>query len=118
MYRVSVEDLLAWNHLPPGVTLRLKQEIVVWKNQTVAAAEMPPAAAPAPVRPVSLSSLQRVRYEIQSGDSLWTIARRFKVSVEQLCQWNNMEPRRRLQPGMKLDIYTTVSLADDSSLRI
>jgi membrane-bound lytic murein transglycosylase D len=117
-YHVSVENLLAWNHLEPGVMLRLKQEIVVWKNLATAEARSPaPAAAPEPVL-ASAGTLQRVRYAIQSGDSLWTIARHFKVSVEQLCQWNNMGPHQRLQPGNELDIYTSMTLADDTALQI
>jgi membrane-bound lytic murein transglycosylase D len=43
-------------------------------------------------------------YVIQSGDSLWTIARRFKVSPQQLQAWNDISSKATLKPGQKLKI--------------
>ncbi|MEM7540874.1 MAG: LysM peptidoglycan-binding domain-containing protein [Pseudomonadota bacterium] len=51
-------------------------------------------------------------YRVQSGDSLWTIARQFNVSVPELRKWNAIEDLKPLQPGQKL-IVTTPG-ADDS----
>jgi len=41
-------------------------------------------------------------YVIRSGDSLWSIARRFKVSPQQLQAWNDISTKKALQPGQKL----------------
>ena len=43
-------------------------------------------------------------YVIQKGDSLWSIARRFKVSQKELVAWNRISPDKYLQPGQKLKI--------------
>jgi membrane-bound lytic murein transglycosylase D len=43
-------------------------------------------------------------YVIKRGDSLWSIARRFKVSQQQLVAWNGISPKRYLQPGQKLKV--------------
>ncbi len=43
-------------------------------------------------------------YVIRSGDSLWSIARRFKVSQEQLQAWNDISSKHVLRPGQKLKI--------------
>jgi len=43
-------------------------------------------------------------YVIRSGDSLWSIARRFKVSPEQLQAWNDITNKKVLRPGQKLKI--------------
>lgn len=118
-YHVSVENLLAWNHLEPGVTLQLKQEVLVWKTlATAEAGSAVPPAVPAELELAQSGAVQRVRYEIQSGDSLWTIARRFKVSVEQLCQWNNLGPHQTLQPGNELDVFTRLNDGGDDALQI
>lgn len=45
-----------------------------------------------------------VEYVIQKGDSLWSIARRFKVSQKELVAWNRISPDKYLQPGQKLKI--------------
>jgi len=36
---------------------------------------------------------QKVDYTVQSGDSLWTISRRYKVSLGKLARWNSMAPK-------------------------
>lgn len=41
-------------------------------------------------------------YVIRSGDSLWSIARRFKVSTEQLQAWNDISGKKLIKPGQKL----------------
>jgi membrane-bound lytic murein transglycosylase D len=43
-------------------------------------------------------------YVIRSGDSLWSIARRFKVSTKQLQAWNDISGKQLLQPGQRLKI--------------
>ncbi len=42
------------------------------------------------------------RYTIRPGDSLWSIADRYGVSVEQLRGWNKLSNRSVLQPGQRL----------------
>jgi membrane-bound lytic murein transglycosylase D len=48
----------------------------------------------------------RVQYGVQSGDSLWTIAQRFDVSVDALKGWNDLgRMRRGLQVGTVLTVW-------------
>lgn len=42
------------------------------------------------------------RYAVVPGDSLWTIARRFRVTIEELRRWNRLTAQRPLQPGQSL----------------
>jgi membrane-bound lytic murein transglycosylase D len=46
-------------------------------------------------------------YVIQRGDSLWSIARRFKVSQQQLVAWNGISPKSYIQPGQKLKVTSS-----------
>lgn len=51
-------------------------------------------------------SQQRViRHRVKKGDSLWSIARRYKVSTRDLVRWNQLNPRRYLQLGQAVKIY-------------
>lgn len=43
-------------------------------------------------------------YVVQSGDSIWRIARRSKVSQEALLRANGISDARKIKPGMKLVI--------------
>lgn len=40
-------------------------------------------------------------YKVQNGDSLWTIARKFQVSAQQLRRWNNLASNL-IHPGTRL----------------
>lgn len=44
------------------------------------------------------------RYTVKSGDSFWTIARRFGVGTRQLARWNGMAPGDTLSVGKELVI--------------
>ncbi|MBU4133849.1 transglycosylase SLT domain-containing protein [bacterium] len=46
-----------------------------------------------------------VVYKVCSGDSLSTIARKYKVSVRNLKKWNNVARNSIIYPGQKLKIY-------------
>ena len=41
-------------------------------------------------------------YVVQSGDSLWSIARRYRITVDSLAKANQVEDREGLNPGSKL----------------
>ncbi|MQM39848.1 Cell division suppressor protein YneA [wastewater metagenome] len=82
-YDVSVDDLTAWNDLPSNATLQPGETLVVGRGSKVA--KTPP-----------------VRHTVQSGDSLWTIARRYDVTVDELTAWNDLGANATLHPGQTL----------------
>jgi membrane-bound lytic murein transglycosylase D len=48
----------------------------------------------------------RIEYQVREGDTLWDIARKHEVGVQELAKWNGMAPRDPLRPGSKLVIWT------------
>ncbi len=46
-----------------------------------------------------------VVYTIRRGDTLWKIAKDYKVDISDLARWNNISSKSRLYPGDKLKIY-------------
>lgn len=44
-------------------------------------------------------------YRVRSGDSLYRIASRFKVTIDELINWNQLDPEAYLQPGQSLTLY-------------
>lgn len=57
---------------------------------------------------------QKVEYSVKSGDSFWTIARRYDVSVGELAKWNAMAPRDTLRIGQRLVIWTPAEITQSS----
>ena len=47
----------------------------------------------------------KTTYIVQSGDNLWDIARKFKVSHRSIAKWNGMAPTDNLRLGKKLVIW-------------
>jgi membrane-bound lytic murein transglycosylase D len=88
-YRVSVRELQAWNSISNPHKLRAGQQLVVFQS---------PAPAPAVRREGT------VQHTVQSGDSLWSIARRYKVKLNDLMRWNDLGRNDVIRPGQSLKI--------------
>ncbi len=54
---------------------------------------------------------KRINYRVQSGDSFWKIAKRYKVKVSDLARWNGMAPKDPLKAGKKLAVWIPKSQA-------
>ena len=97
-YGVGTRDLAAWNGTSPRDTLSIGQTLVVWTNKT------------APPTSISTNGTTRkLRYTVRSGDSLYLIASRFRVSVNDLVRWNGIDKNKILRPGQKLTMYVDVT---------
>jgi membrane-bound lytic murein transglycosylase D len=96
-YKVSVRKLASWNGMAPGDTLRVGQKLVIWTKLPSSDSVLPGQL----VRPVY--------YTVRKGDSLSRISSRFKVTVDDLRDWNNLPGRGYLKPGQQLKLYVDVT---------
>ena len=48
---------------------------------------------------------RRTGYRVRRGDSLYRIADKFNVTVNDIVSWNSLDPADYLQPGQKLTLY-------------
>ena len=46
---------------------------------------------------------------MRSSDSLYLIARKFNVSVDDLLRWNNLSRKSYLQPGQSLVVHVDIT---------
>ena len=105
-YDVNVRDLAVWNAMAPGDVLSVGREIVVWTNRGSAAT---PATATTTTS-VDRAQIRRIDYVVRRGDSLSSIAGRFKVTVDKLLEWNKSASKEKyLQPGQRLVLYVDVT---------
>ncbi len=102
-YGVTHRQLAAWNGMAPGDTLSVGRKLVVWTNGEVADAG--PATSPMQ----ATNTTRKLRYTVRNGDSLYLIARRFRVGIDQIARWNNIDKNKILRPGQKLTMYVDVT---------
>jgi membrane-bound lytic murein transglycosylase D len=133
-YGVDTRSLASWNSMAPGDVLSVGRDLVVWTREPTAAAKgsgtaaLPPAgggAAPiaalvsaarpganaASVLSAGIASdrlIRQVTYTVRRGDSLSSIARRFRVTVANLLEWNGVNVEKYLQPGQRLKMFVNV----------
>ncbi|WP_313229057.1 transglycosylase SLT domain-containing protein [Stenotrophomonas acidaminiphila] len=90
-------------------------DMVLGSESQLAAAPLPPAALPAPasvdVASTALASAGTAaagrRHTVRSGESAWTIARRYGIPVKTLLSRNNLDANAILKPGMVLRFEET-----------
>jgi membrane-bound lytic murein transglycosylase D len=100
---VGVRELAAWNGMAPGDTLSVGRKLVVWRQ----AGPAPRAVASA--APGAEPHVRRVNYTVRSGDSLYRIASKFRVTVGDILRWNGLDGSRYLQPGQRLVLHVDVT---------
>jgi LysM repeat protein len=73
-------------------------------TQTATAVKPKPAEAKPAAKPKPKTDGKKMTYTVRSGDSLFDIALRYKVSVRNLKKWNKMRSNK-IRSGQKLTIY-------------
>jgi len=95
-YATTISELTKWNDLE-SKSVKVGQKLVV-------------SAPPEAVKPKTLSlfteskkpqTKQAVKHKVQSGQTLWGIARRYKIKVAELKQWNKLG-NKSIKTGQEL----------------
>jgi membrane-bound lytic murein transglycosylase D len=117
--RVSRTDLAEANYLRANARVRPGQKLVVPRAPSPALVARRGDAAPAadaprrqaaPVDAVADATPTTVIYRVRKGDTLFAIARRHGVTIEELRAWNNLRSSA-LSIGARLSIQTTRAAA-------
>jgi membrane-bound lytic murein transglycosylase D len=87
-YSVSVDKLRAWNKLTVNSVIKTGQHLLV---QGQAAQK-------------NAQQTRTIRYTVKRGDSLYAIAKKYDVTVENLRHWNNLSRDSSLQPGQRIKV--------------
>lgn len=101
-YKVTTRQLSGWNAMAPRDTLSIGKKLVVWTNAAVDAPRTSPTQALG-------NTTRKLNYTVRNGDSLYLIARKFRVGIDQIARWNNIDRNKLLQPGQKLTMYVDVT---------
>jgi len=97
-YGVGVSQLKRWNGLRSN-NLRIGQRLTIYPKRNITAS-VKPKSTPSKAAVASNGKV----HEVQSGDSLWTISRKYPgISIENLRKWNGISGSN-LKPGTKLKL--------------
>ncbi len=94
-YGVTIEQLASWNAINQNDSLTIGQEIIIISD----------FAYP---RTTGMNASRRVTYTVREGDSLYVIASRFNLDVEDIVRGNNLNPNNYLQPGQVLSLQVDI----------
>ena len=104
-YDISVDAIRSANRLTSD-RLRVGQDLLIpVSTSKIVSASYVPSAAPARINDGQHGKV-RVTHKVRSGDTLWSIAKRYNVYVHQLRQWNFMGARDMLKLGQRLKVWT------------
>lgn len=97
---VTVGKLAKWNGMAPGDMLKTGRDLVIYNSKTSLSGNTSLANLG--------SRLQKVNYRVRNGDSLWSISRKFGVSVQHIRQMNAIKGSL-LKPGQTLKIRVDIT---------
>ncbi len=115
LYQVPAELIVAWNGLESVHKIRAGQQLALYMSSTSASLKTGTLTADrndeSSLIVLSDSSKQHISmvqpedpytwYLVRSGDSLWTISRKFNTSPDRIKRWNNLKSNL-IHPGSKL----------------
>ncbi len=105
-YGVTIEAIKSSNRLNTAL-MRVGQDLLI----PVSHSKLASAAPTAPRTRIDGGPRGQVRvtYRVRSGDTLWSIARRYNVYVHQLRQWNLLDAGQILRLGQRIQVWTRPS---------
>jgi membrane-bound lytic murein transglycosylase D len=100
-YKVNLKSLAKWNNMAPKDILRPGQSLMVWVKP--GAGDNTSSSSSTDNRDV----VKKVGYVVRNGDSLYRIANKFNLRINDIKKWNVVS--KYLQPGDRLTLYVDVT---------
>lgn len=111
-YRVSAKDIASWNHISTKKPLKVGKTIVIYvlrkkeepkspSNSTDVSRLVPLNSADSIAQPPITNNTPQAHI-VRQGDTLFSIAKQYNVSIEELCKINNISNSSHIKVGQKL----------------
>ncbi len=120
LFNSRVSDIRNWNNIPYTRTISVGQKLVLYvpqekKDFYASLDNQTPVEKSVTRSNSSNSSSTYVYHRIRRGENLYSIAKRYRVYVSNLREWNDISGNR-IYAGQKLKIYTSrTAVADNTS---
>ncbi|MFZ6028274.1 MAG: LysM peptidoglycan-binding domain-containing protein [Chloroflexota bacterium] len=101
-YQVTPELIASWNGLRNINKIKAGQRLAIHAAKPGAGATVIAGRAGG-IKRETVAAAKPIYYEVRNGDTLWTIARRFDLTADQLRQWNKLDSDV-IRPGTRLQV--------------
>ncbi|MBF0265146.1 MAG: LysM peptidoglycan-binding domain-containing protein [Gammaproteobacteria bacterium] len=108
-YHISHKKLAKRNHISTRQVISIGQKLVVWSDigqpsyhHEVTRHKVNQNKS---TGVINSSKIKPIKYKIKSGDSLYEIAKRFNVSINQITKWNDLNKNKYLKIGKTIVLY-------------
>jgi membrane-bound lytic murein transglycosylase D len=104
LYNVTPEIIVQWNNLESVHKIKANQSLALYLDQPVLAEATVVSYNGSGTAAAIVSAVNKPQityYRVKNGDSLWAIARKYRVSPQKLKQWNNLKSNL-IHPGKQL----------------
>ncbi len=91
-YGVTVSNIVSWNNIQNPNLIYPNQVLTIYTHFK---------------KQITNTTTQETTYTVKRGDTLWAIARKYNVTVENLVTWNNISNANLIYPGEVLKINPT-----------
>lgn len=111
-FNCSVDDLKRWNNLSRRARrLQVGTVLAVWPGETPAKVEdrggtLIAQKADAKPQVAAEPGTKKTVHQLAAGETLWSVAQRYGVTVEDIKRWNGITNHRALRPGQELTLMT------------
>jgi membrane-bound lytic murein transglycosylase D len=116
LFRTSATNICTWNNITVGQRLIAGQVLVLYIKSARQRTAPAPASGSIP-SPQAFKKDGEQRYEVQKGETLFSISRRLGVSISSLASWNGLDSNRPvIYAGEKLCYYSALRRPQSASL--
>jgi membrane-bound lytic murein transglycosylase D len=104
LYRTTVDSIRRWNSLGSSSLLRPGRRLVVYYRTRYGQERMETVHPSNGGAPPPVGDGGAILHQVRRGETLYAIARRYQITVESLCELNNLSISDVLRPGTLLSI--------------
>jgi len=108
-YGVSISSIKSWNRLASASRIYPGQNLLIRKKVLSLSKNATGKTTAQTGQHDRLT--QEIWYTVRSGDTLWEIAKKYKVTIPQIQKWNKLDTRRPIHPGLRLLICQESALS-------
>ena len=109
-YNMSEDELRSINKIPPRMLIKAGSALLVPRSAKQQSDVSAKVADNGQLNLAPEVSLRKQTVKARKNESMQSLAKRYRVNVEQLAQWNNLSTNSTLKPGQKLTIMVPVKV--------